>query len=241
MRERVCLVVPCFNEAARLDFAAFGEALAGGHLWLVFVDDGSTDGTADVVRAHAGDHVWLERLPTNQGKAAAVRHGVLRARTLPFFESLDWIGFWDADLSTPLSELPRFFAYEALCGVRADAVFGARLLRLGSRIRRRAIRHVLGRAFVTVASNLLEIRAYDSQCGAKVFRPAVAVRAFADPFVSRWLFDVELILRLRDAVLIEYPLLEWADVSGSKLHILSNIWRTVIDLTRLRFRYGRRP
>jgi hypothetical protein len=91
--------------------------------------------------------------------------------------------------------------------------------------------------FVTVASMLLKTRAYDSQCGAKVFRIAVAARCFRDPFVTRWLFDLEVLLRLRDAAVLEYPLREWRDVAGGKMKVLPNVWRTLRDLLRLRAKY----
>lgn len=237
MQEHVCLIVPCFNEARRLDMASFAAAAASLPLWLVFVDDGSTDDIARVVQAHAGDRIRLVRLEQNSGKAEAVRQGILRAEALPFYPQLDWIGFWDADLSTPLAELPKFFEFQDLSGGPMDAVIGSRVSRLGSRIRRRPLRHVLGRLFVTASSLLLHTQAYDSQCGAKVFRPAVAARCFRDPFVTRWLFDLEVLLRLDSARVLEYPLREWRDVAGSKMRILPNAWRTVRDLLRLRARY----
>ena len=134
-----------------------------------------------------------------------MRQGILRAAGLPFYGQLDWIGFWDADLSTPLEELPRFLGFPAFCGVGADAVIGSRVMRLGSRVHRNALRHLFGRAFVTVASLLLKVQAYDSQCGAKLFRPAAAARAFAEPFVTRWIFDLEVLLRLGDGMVLDIP------------------------------------
>ena len=237
MQEHVCLIVPCYNEARRLDFDQFEAAARRDPLWLVFVDDGSADGTADVVRAHASDRIWLIVLDRNVGKAEAVRQGMLQAEALPFYAQLDWIGFWDADLSTPLTELPKFFEFQALTGAPMDAVIGSRVSRLGSCVRRRAVRHFLGRVFVTVSSFLLKTQAYDSQCGAKVFRIAVAARCFREPFVTRWLFDLEVLLRLRDAAVLEYPLREWQDVAGSKMRVLPNVWRTLRDLLRLRAKY----
>jgi len=241
MHDRVCLIVPCFNEAHRLDLPRFEAAAAAG-VRFVFVDDGSTDGTADAVRRCANDHLMVIRLERNSGKAEAVRQGILRAARLPFYAHLDWIGFWDADLSTPLDELRHFVGYPAFCGMHADAVFGSRVLRLGSRVRRRPVRHYVGRIFVTVSSNLLGVLAYDSQCGAKLFRPALAEKAFADPFVSRWLFDLEVLMRVGDAAVLEYPVMAWSEVGGSKFRMLPNIWPTVRDLVRLRLKYGsRRP
>jgi len=239
MHDRVCLIVPCFNEAHRLDLDRFAAAAAPGaaDVRFVFVDDGSTDGTAELIERRANDRMAVIRLERNGGKAEAVRRGMLGAAGLPFYPQLDWIGFWDADLATPLEELPYFLAFPAFCGVDADAVIGSRLMRLGSRVRRRAIRHVFGRAFATVASLLLGVHAYDSQCGAKIFRPAAAARAFADPFVTRWIFDLEVLIRLGGALVIEYPVRAWEDVDGSKLRLLPNIWRTARDLVRLRLKY----
>ena len=209
-------------------------------MWFVFVDGGSTDGTSDAVRPHTSDRIWLISLDRNAGKAEAVRQGVLRAEALPFYAQLDWIGFWDADLSTPLTELPKFFEYLTLCGAPMDAVIGSRIPRLGSQVRRRAACRVLGRLFVTVASILLKVRVYDSQCGAKVIRTAAAASCFRDPFITRWLFDLEILLRLRNRALLEFPLRAWQDVPGGKMKVLLNVWPTIRDLLRLRAAYRRR-
>lgn len=240
MQENICLIVPCYNEAARLDLARFEAAVDAYGLHVVFVDDGSTDGTATLIREHSSDRIRLIELGRNGGKAEAVREGMIKATAFPFYHQLDWIGFWDADLATPLAELPRFLTFQSLFGIKADAIFGSRVSRLGSRIRRKALRHLLGRVFVTVTSALLGTRAYDSQCGAKIFRPGVVRRCFEERFVTRWLFDLEILLRLGDAVVLEYPLAEWADVGGSKLKILPNVWHTARDLLRLKVKYRSR-
>jgi len=236
----ICLVIPCFNEAARLDMAAFRAGAASSGLTLVFVDDGSTDGTAALIEPHVGERIRLIRLERNRGKGEAVRQGILQTAATPLFDRLAWIGFWDADLSTPLSEVPRFLDYLAFSGRTADAVIGSRVALLGSRIQRRVIRHVTGRTFATAAALLLGIRAYDSQCGAKLLRPAAARAAFADPFLSRWLFDVEILLRIGEDAVVEYPLRQWTHKDGSKLRLLPHVWRTARDLMRLRRHYGRR-
>ena len=107
-------------------------------------------------------------------------------------------------------------------------VFGARVVLLGRRIERWALRHYLGRVAATAISLVLGLRVYDTQCGAKLFRATPSVRAlFEQPFAARWLFDVEILARfilslrgdreaVRDAI-YEYPLSEWTDVAGSSL------------------------
>lgn len=239
MQEHVCLIVPCYNEAVRLDMTRFDAACRTGALWLVFVDDGSADGTGDLIRKHLSDRIHLLVLEKNSGKAEAVRRGILGAEALPFYPEIEWIGFWDADLSTPLTEVRKMLAFRDLTDVPAVALFGSRISRLGSRVRRGPLRQVLGRLLVIVASVVLRTRAYDSQCGAKVFRPAVAAACFREPFLARWLFDLEILLRLGDAPVVEYPLAEWQDVSGSKLSVLPTAFRTIRDLLRLWATYRR--
>jgi dolichyl-phosphate beta-glucosyltransferase len=242
----VCLVVPCFNEAARLPAAAFLAHLdADARTRILFVDDGSRDGTAARLQALAAERpgqVAVLTLAENRGKAEAVRQGVLHAIASP---AVAYVGYWDADLATPLSELgPMRDALEA----QADAMMalGSRWRRLGSDIQRRAVRHLLGRVFATAASLVLDLPVYDSQCGAKLFRAGAARALFADPFVTRWLFDVELLARrrtlpgagARGAGAIEVPLTRWRDVGGSRLG-WSQMLATPVGLWRIYRRYGR--
>jgi len=173
-----------------------------------------------------------------------VRQGVLHAassRRFPF------IGYWDADLSTPLRQLPamlRAFDANPSCAV----AMGSRVRRLGSNIRRSALRHYSGRAFSTLASIVLKLPVYDSQCGAKVVRADVVDVLFGDPFLTRWVFDVEILARLRnylgrDSVLgavTEVPLMEWAEVGGSKLRLV-HVLKVPLELLRISVRYNRQP
>ena len=235
---RTVVVVPCYNEAARLDPAAFTWALAREpQLRFVFVDDGSTDATAEIVQrlvAGAPDRVTLLRLQQNGGKAEAVRAGVLHAVS----RSADLIGYWDADLATPLDDIAALAA--AFDDPRIVMALGSRVRMLGRDVRRSPLRHYIGRVFATVASLALKLPVYDTQCGAKLFRATSATLAlFEAPFQLRWCFDVELIARFttlpadypyRDFV--EVPVSRWADRSGSKLTI-RQAWRIVAEIWRM--------
>jgi glycosyltransferase involved in cell wall biosynthesis len=225
----VCLIVPCYNEATRLDVASFRLFLAEGRgVRILFVDDGSRDGTVKVLEnvcAGFEDSASVLGCPKNGGKAEAVRLGILHA--LERFDPA-FVGFWDADLATPLDALARFaetFAQHAAI----EMVFGARVQLLGRHIERRAARHYAGRVFASVVSTLLRMKIYDTQCGAKLFRVTGDTRRiFADPFLSKWVFDVEILARYQallgrtpeqlQQVIYEYPLEKWTDVAGSKLH-----------------------
>jgi glycosyltransferase involved in cell wall biosynthesis len=220
------LVVPCYNEAARLDGDAFlGIVDAAPGLRLLFVDDGSTDATAERLREIASrrrDRVEVLQLAANAGKAEAVRQGLRAALA----GGGDVVGYVDADLATPPPEILRLV--RTMDERRASVVMGSRVALLGSDIRRSTLRHYTGRVFASIASLILEVRVYDTQCGAKLFRRSPALEAaLTTPFLSRWAFDVELLGRLlagapgvapvAAAEIIEMPLGTWSDVPGSKL------------------------
>lgn len=231
-RERlvpVCVIIPCYNEARRLEttkFIAFLKAHAG--IALLFVDDGSVDNTLEVISKIAEEcpqSAFVLKADRNRGKAEAVRRGIVHA--LDQFNPAV-VGFWDADLATPLESILEFM------GVldsrpEIEMIFGSRVQLLGRHVQRKAIRHYLGRIFATAVSLMLQLKIYDSQCGAKLFRVKPLVRqVFAEPFLSRWVFDVEILARYlrqfrpmnRDlaGVIYEYPLERWVDVAGSKVH-----------------------
>src|SRR5258708_2414684 len=144
--ERIALVVPCYNEEARLDRSALRAARLEGHrLELVLVDDGSRDRTRAILEElgrERPDTVHVVALDGNHGKAEAVRRGVTDALS----RAPDAVGFWDADLATPFSELP---AFVDVLETRPDVeiVIGSRVKLMGRTIERRAWRHYLGRLF----------------------------------------------------------------------------------------------
>jgi glycosyltransferase involved in cell wall biosynthesis len=247
---RVALVVPCYNEAARLDERAFRDVRVEGHrLEIVFVDDGSRDGTRallEAIRRDRPDDVRLVAYDRNEGKAEAVRRGVLAALE----RSPDAVGYWDADLATPLRALGEFVAVLEH-QPEVDIVLGSRVKLMGRSIERRLWRHYFGRIFATAASVTLDLPIYDTQCGAKVFRATpLLARVFEEPFKAGWIFDVELIARFlsldprgREHVarsLYELPLREWTDVRGSKLKAV-DFARAAADLASIWRRYSHRP
>jgi glycosyltransferase involved in cell wall biosynthesis len=239
---RTCVVIPCYNESARLDGPAFLRfARSAPDVRLLFVDDGSTDDTAAVLErlcAERPDRLHMLSLGENRGKAEAVRTGIQRAVET----GARMIGYWDADLATPLDVIPTFVS-KLDNAPWLEMVMGSRVQLLGPRIERRPARHYLGRVFATAASFMLGLRVYDTQCGAKLFRVTPrTVAAFASPFVSRWIFDVEILSRLAHSssdglppaenVILEEPLVEWCDVGGSKLRATS-FARAFVDLAKI--------
>jgi glycosyltransferase involved in cell wall biosynthesis len=245
----VIIVVPCYNEANRLEVERFVNFQLPDHrLEFLFVNDGSQDDTFKILktlRLLAPEQIDVLDLQPNRGKAEAVRQGFLKA----IEKSPDYVGFWDADLATPLEEIPRF------CEILdnqpdLDMVFGARVKLLGRNIQRKAYRHYFGRVLATAVSLVLDLPIYDSQCGAKLFRVHNALhQAFATPFLSRWVFDVEMVARFKKILagqglevgsrIYELPLREWKDVGGSKLH-LKDGFLAYLDLWKIYKTYLRK-
>ena len=236
-----------FNEEKRLrtdSFRAF--LLRQTDIGLLLVDDGSTDNTWALLQQivdGADGRASLLRLPQNSGKAEAVRQGMRAALQ----DKAQLVGFWDADLATPLDTAADFVA---LLDSRPDFewVFGARVKLLGRSIKRRELRHYLGRIFATAVSLSLRIPVYDTQCGAK---PSALPRhldtLLQEPFLTRWIFDVELLARFAtmrqrrgsapaESAIYEYPLMEWNDVAGSKVRARDFV-RASVELLRIRLKH----
>jgi len=238
--ELAVIVVPCFNEARRINERAFLDIAGTGLVRLLFVDDGSTDDTAQILARLEGasDGIDVFSLATNTGKAEAVRRGLLVAVR----GGADVVGYYDADLATPPDELLRL-TDELRHRRELSGVLASRVARLGSTIERKALRHYLGRAYATIASMALGITVYDTQCGAKVFRVnETLVGALAEPFRSSWAFDVELLHRLLRGTasapplpvtgFVELPLVAWRDVTGSKMRV-GPAAAALVDLVRM--------
>jgi dolichyl-phosphate beta-glucosyltransferase len=244
----VLIVVPCYNEAHRLPVARFREFFGDPNIGFIFVDDGSRDETVEVLeglRKSREDLVSVLQLKVNQGKAEAVRRGI----NFALEHNAEFTGYWDADLATPLDAIPRFLAILAE-RPELDMVFGSRVKLLGRKVERRPARHYLGRVFATVVSLMLRLPIYDTQCGAKIFRVRPGTRdLFADPFLTRWVFDVEILARyirktgsadVAASRIYEYPLEEWEDVAGSKVKG-ADFPIALRDIARIYWNYLRKP
>jgi glycosyltransferase involved in cell wall biosynthesis len=209
-----------------------------------FVDDGSTDKTYAVLEkleSQYPDRIDTLKLERNEGKAGAVRAGMLHtvAKTLKY----DYLGFLDADLATPLNAITDL-ADVLEANKSLDLVMGSRIKRMGADIQRDPFRHYVGRVIATFISIILKLPVYDSQCGAKLFRRGVVPVLFKEPFISPWLFDVELLARLieqhgRPTVLeriAERPLLKWVEQSDSRISS-TYVFKMWYELYRIQRKY----
>jgi len=230
LMQKTAIIVPCYNESKRLNTEAFIR-YAGKNKWVyfIFVNDGSSDDTFEIInymcQSNSEQMLCVDQ-KINVGKAEAVRRGFLKAIDIGFYN----IGYWDADLATPLNAIDKLCAL--LEGKRVIAAIGSRVKLLGYRIERKPLRHYLGRVFATCASCVLGLPIYDTQCGAKIFKNNSDLKkVFSTPFIVKWIFDVEILARFGvilqnkgvgslENYALEYPLKEWTHIDGSKVKAL---------------------
>ncbi len=242
--KKVGIVVPCFNEGQRLNIKKFKEfALNDISVVFAWINDGSTDNTAEILTCMANEikgESWAIDRKVNKGKAETVRFGV---QYLLKNSDVEAIGYWDADLSTPLSEIKRFVSFMEE-NEQTLFVMGTRIKRLGALIKRSEFRHYLSRSFATAASLILKLPVYDTQCGAKLIRRELAEIIFTEPFHSKWLFDIELLSRVIGHLgytktlssVYELPLSTWIDGGGSKVKV-KDIFKVPIELIAIKLKY----
>lgn len=241
--QKTCIIIPCYNEALRLpvnDFISFSKK--NEHIYFCFVNDGSNDNTQQVLDdlVKENNRMMVYQMPENGGKAEAIRQGV---HAVQKWFDFDKIGYFDADLATPLSGI-QHLEQEMDRYPGCFMAFGSRVKRMGTLIERSIFRHYFGRVFSTTSSIILALPVYDTQCGAKLFKASITADLFKEKFISRWLFDIELFARLINAFgyekvnksVIEVPLREWVERGKSKLKI-NYILKVPFELLRIHFRY----
>jgi glycosyltransferase involved in cell wall biosynthesis len=228
------VVIPCFNEAARIR-ATIGATL--GYLEksspqseLLIVNDGSTDETSTIAgetlaQAPIEAHL-LENFP-NRGKGVAVRKGLLAARRS--------IGlFFDADLSTPLEEIPKVI--EPIANDDVDLAFGSRALdrRLIGQ-HQPWLREQGGRVFNLLVRLTSGLPFWDTQCGFKAFRLDLCRPILQRARIDGFAFDVELLVLAQRAGLRlrEIPV-RWNHVEGSKVRFINDSLRMLREVIALR-------
>lgn len=231
------VVIPAFNEARRLppyleEIIAYFEA-RGDAYEVIVVDDGSRDGTADRVREIAGTApVRVIPLAGNEGKGAAVRHGMLAA-----------VGayrmFTDADGATPISELKRL---EAALAAGVDVAIGSRTVHdPGVSVVARSHRVVAGRLFNGLVSRLGLPDVGDSQCGFKAFTGRAAEAIFGKLRTRGFGFDVELLMLARwYGFRVAEVAVNWSDKPGSKVGVFKTGPGMLWEIVRARIRMARR-
>ena len=247
--QRLTVVIPCYNEESRLDIRAFLSFVRTvPDIGFLFVNDGSTDGTLSLLerlRQKAPERFGVCDLAQNAGKAEAVRQGVLQVCR----GDAEFVGYWDADLATPLAVIPQF-CRTLQENPRVQMILGSRVRLLGRPVRPSPAAPLLGTLVCRGGLVCLETPGLRHAVRRQLFRatPRIA-RLFASSFRTNWTFDVELLARFLQAEsvaeresavrgLYEFPLPEWQDIAGSKVRA-ADFFKAAFELLNIHRTYRR--
>lgn len=226
----VGVVIPCYNEENRLSSALFKDFIdkhVGYH--LCFVNDGSTDNTLGMLerlRIGCEENISIVDCSKNGGKAEAVRQGI---RYLTKHSSVDYIGYLDADLSTDFRDFDDLV--QTIGSSDFKIVSGSRISRMGANIAKESARKIISATINLIIKTILGMPFKDTQCGAKVMDREIATLMFEKKFITKWLFDVEIFMRMRKhygkkavkKYICEQPLKRWVHVDDSKLSMKDSV------------------
>jgi glycosyltransferase involved in cell wall biosynthesis len=227
------IVIPAYNEGERL-----GPTLEtvlnfvrqqGWDVEVIVVNDGSRDNTAEIVRKLAVKDPLLRLVenPGNRGKGYSVRHGMLAARG-------EIIAFSDADLSSPIEEMPKLL--EALAA-GADIAIGSRWLRAELQTQRQSLhRQLFGRIFNALNRVILGLRFKDTQCGFKAFTRRAAQTILPLQHIERWGFDPEILFLARKfGFRVEEVPVHWGHAGGTRINPVVDGMRMFQEMLRIRW------
>lgn len=231
------IIIPSFNEENRLG-KTLSETVdylrrAAYDTEIIVVDDGSTDRTIDVAEAFAAQvndekiHFSVVRNPGNRGKGYAVRNGMLHA-------SGEVQLFMDADLATPIDQIPKVM--EPILEDKADIVFGSRAIQDELiQVKQSLLRRLRGRAGNLIIRSLLGMDIKDTQCGFKAFRRSAAKAIFPLQQIEGFGFDPELLFigNKQGWRWLEVPVV-WRHVEGSKVTMFSSTVEVLSEIFRIR-------
>lgn len=239
----VGVVIPCYNEETRLRGESFLDFLDGNLGYhLCFVNDGSKDKTLDVLHSLAKgreDYITVYDCEQNGGKAEAVRQGTLHMLK---DKQIDYIGYLDADLSTNFADFDDLV--KTISTSNFKIVGGSRISRMGADIEKSDSRAIISKTINMIIQKILGMSFQDTQCGAKVMTRDIAENMFQKKFLTSWLFDVEIFIRMKKhfgsneakAMICEQPLKRWVHEDGSKLSMKDSV-KIVFQLFQIAWVY----
>lgn len=241
----ISFVIPIYNEEKRIakTFLALKKFVAPQGIKLsevIFVDDGSKDKTKLLVR---NTKVALEKklkakvklisYPKNQGKGYAVKQGMLASNA-------DYSLFFDADMSTPLSEFEKFMPFIKR---GTDAIIGTRKNGQSTvLIHQPKIRELLGKGFTLITQKILGLSVTDFTCGFKAFSKNSKIQIFKRCTIKRWGYDAEIIfLAQKYNFSIAEKAVIWSNDKNTKVNLFKAVPQTFIELFLIYWRHEIKP
>jgi glycosyltransferase involved in cell wall biosynthesis len=238
------LVIPCFNEGKRFPIHYWKDLISSHpNIFWLFIDDGSTDNTFELLLnlSHLFGNCKTISLPQNIGKGNAIREGFIFG--LKEIGHYKYAAYLDCDGAFDRHNVSNFLTnYEVELEFnprKYDLIIGSRIAMAGYEIQRDFFRHLISRILITIVCWGWDKAPYDTQSGFKIFKASdLFFTSIKDEFVTRWFFDIELMLRLinrsnGDFRMKEIPVVRWKDIRGS--HINAKNFPTVfLEIIRIR-------
>jgi len=217
------MIVPCYNEEFRFPLGYWAEIIEKTEAIWFFVDDGSTDGTLNILNELVSQKVFTVSLSANSGKSEAIRKGFLEALNRTEFD-IATIGYIDCDGAFSLEDIESFLEL-ARTDEQYAMLWSSRVCLAGSHIERSSLRHYIGRVISTFLWTGSPSKIYDTQAGLKIFRNKSFLPALLEEeFKTKWFVDLEMYIRWltfenNHSIVREVPVKYWKEVGGSKIRI----------------------
>ncbi len=240
MNQIILVIVPCYNEENRFNIEYFENVTKIQNTFWVFVDDGSSDQTANLLLEFCNlPNTHFLKMPKNLGKSEAIRIGMLEGLNL--HSHANWVGFLDSDGAFSAYDIQNILGNLVNeVDKEITAIFSSRVKLAGRDIRRRIFRHILGRIIATFFGFIWKSLPYDTQSGFKVFRNSEFLqKSIQNNFSTRWFFDIEVSTRIAsnkngNLMIWEEPVSSWVDIAGSKIS-LREILRLLVEIPYIAF------
>lgn len=229
MKNKIVIVVPCYNEAIRFNSDYFNELIKiPDTIWL-FINDGSTDDTGEILQKYSQKQntIYLTN-KINLGKSKTLVRGFQYA--FRQYGASAWVGFLDSDGAFHVSDVQRLIKHTSSKKLIAyNAVYSSRVKMAGRIIKRKPIRHVISRLITTIFGLIWLDIPYDTQSGFKLYRSTNEFKLlFLQSFKTRWFFDIELSIKYAkyhktNLKVWEDPVFSWVDIKGSKINLKESV------------------
>ena len=242
MIRSISIVFPCYNESDRLkhtfkDIKKFEKKKITNNFEIIFVNDGSSDNTFQILEKYKNENAKINKkikivsYQNNKGKGYALKKGIKIAK-------FDWILTLDADISVSITQLSDWIKHNKI-NKEKFVYFGSRNL-IGSNIKFKMYRKLIGLIFVKIIKILFSINLSDTQCGFKLYKKTIAKKLFLNLKMLDFTHDIEIVLKSKKKgyKIQELPV-NWIHKKGSKISVFKDSFKMFISLLKMKFIYSK--